>query len=153
MTVALGTDIEDPIERLESVHIAAISSKEMTNAVGAKLMTDFGQFIPSTTAALASRLYSEVSMAEQITHPYNCVVSNVPGPQFPLYSAGARLVTQYGLGPLHDGMGLMFPVFSYCGQITISVNACRNMVPDPEFFAACLQSSADELLGAASVEN
>jgi hypothetical protein len=92
-------------------------------------------------------------MAEQITHPYNCVVSNVPGPQFPLYSAGARLVTQYGLGPLHDGMGLMFPVFSYCGQITISVNACRNMVPDPEFFAACLQSSADELLGAASVEN
>ena len=153
MTVALGTDIEDPIERLESVHIAATSSKEMTNAVGAKLMTDFGQFIPSTTAALASRLYSEVSMAEQITHPYNCVVSNVPGPQFSLYSAGARLVTQYGLGPLHDGMGLMFPVFSYCGQITISVNACRNMVPDPEFFAACLQSSADELLGAASVEN
>ncbi len=153
MTVALGTNIEDPIERLKSVHRASISSKEMTNAVGAKLMTDFGQFVPSTTAALASRLYSEVSMAEQVTHPYNCVVSNVPGPQFPLYSAGARLVTQYGLGPLHDGMGLMFPVFSYCGQITISVNACRDMVPDPEFFVACLQESADELLEATAIKD
>jgi diacylglycerol O-acyltransferase len=148
MTVALGTDIEDPLERLKSVHVAAQASKEMTHAVGAKLMTDLGQFVPSTTAALASRLYSEVSMAEQITHPYNCVVSNVPGPQFPLYSAGARLVTQYGLGPLHDGMGLMFPVFSYCGKITIAVNACRNMIPDPEFFAECLQLSIDEMLTA-----
>lgn len=150
MTVALGTDIEDPLERLRSVHIAAQSSKEMTHAVGAKLMTDLGQFVPSTTAALASRLYSEVSMAEQISHPYNCVVSNVPGPQFPLYSAGARLVTQYGLGPLHDGMGLMFPVFSYCGKITIAVNACRNMIPDPEFFAECLQLSIDEMLAASA---
>jgi WS/DGAT/MGAT family acyltransferase len=150
MTVALGTDIEDPLERLKSVHVAAQASKEMTHAVGAKLMTDLGQFVPSTTAALASRLYSEVSMAEQITHPYNCVVSNVPGPQFPLYSAGARLVTQYGLGPLHDGMGLMFPVFSYCGKITIAVNACRNMIPDPEFFAECLQLSIDEMLTASA---
>ena len=148
MNVVLGTHIADPLERLQAVHESASSSKEMTKAVGAKLMTDFSQFIPSTTAALASRLYTELGLAQSMSPGFNCVVTNIPGPQFPLYSAGARLVTQYGLGPIFDGMGLIFPVFSYCGQITLTVNACRDMVPDPEFFAECIQESFDELLDA-----
>ncbi|MFT7687400.1 MAG: diacylglycerol O-acyltransferase, partial [Candidatus Azotimanducaceae bacterium] len=146
MTVKLGTDIADPRERLQAVHDSSSSSKEMTNAVGAKLMTDFSQFIPSTTAALATRLYSDMRMADNVNVGFNCVVTNVPGPQFPLYCAGARLVTQFGLGPIFDGMGLIFPVFSYCGQITITVNSCREMMPDPEYFANCLQESFDDLL-------
>ena len=145
MNVALGTNLGDPMERLKSVHDSAASSKEMTNAVGAKLLTDYSRFIPSTTAALAARLYTQLGMAERMSLPFNCVVTNVPGPQFPLYSAGARLVTQYGLGPLYDGMGLIFPVFSYCGQITVGFTACREMVPDPQFFSECLQESYDEL--------
>jgi diacylglycerol O-acyltransferase / wax synthase len=145
MTVMLGTDIADPVERLQAVHEAASQSKDMTNAIGAKLMTDYSQFIPSTTAALATRLYTEYGLADQFNLPFNCVVTNVPGPQIPLYCAGARLVTQFGLGPVFDGMGLIFPVFSYCGQIMISLTACREMVPDPEFFAECLQQSYDSL--------
>lgn len=146
MTVRLGTDIEDSLQRLAHVHEASMSSKEMTNAVGAKLMTDFSQFIPSTTAALATRLYTEFAMAENVTQAFNCVVTNVPGPQFPLYMAGARLVTQFGLGPIFDGMGIIFPVFSYGGQITISFNSCRKMVPDPDVFAEFIQETYDELL-------
>jgi diacylglycerol O-acyltransferase len=149
MTVALGTDIEDPLARLDAVHASSSASKEMTNAVGAKLMTDFSQFIPATMAALATRLYTEMGLAERVTQAFNCVITNVPGPQFPLYSAGARLVTQYGLGPIFDGMGLIMPVFSYCGKITISVNSCRDMMPDPELFAIGLQASFDELKAAA----
>lgn len=146
MTVRLGTDIEDSLQRLAHVHDAAMSSKEMTNAVGAKLMTDFSQFIPSTTAALATRLYTEFAMAENVAQAFNCVVTNVPGPQFPLYMAGARLVTQYGMGPIFDGMGIIFPVFSYGGQITVSFNACRKMVPDPDVFSGYIQETFDELL-------
>ncbi|MCB1692758.1 MAG: wax ester/triacylglycerol synthase family O-acyltransferase [Pseudomonadales bacterium] len=149
MTVAIGTDVDDPLERLARVHAAARESKEMTNAVGAKLMTDFSQFIPSTTAALASRLYTEMGLSQTMGPGFNCVITNVPGPQFPLYSAGARLVTQFGLGPIFDGMGIIFPVFSYCGQITLSVNACREMMPDPGFFADCIGESFDELLRSA----
>lgn len=148
MMVSLGTDIEDPLERLAVVHQAASASKEMTRAVGAKLMTDYSQFIPSTTAALAARLYTQYGLADRIRVPFNCVVTNVPGPQVPLYSAGARLVTQFGLGPVFDGMGLIFPVFSYCGYLMISVTSCREMMPDPEFFAECLQASFDELKAA-----
>ena len=146
MTVRLGTDIEDSLDRLAHVHEASMSSKEMTNAVGAKLMTDFSQFIPSTTAALATRLYTEFAMAENVSQAFNCVVTNVPGPQFPLYMAGARLVTQFGLGPIFDGMGIIFPVFSYGGQITISFNSCRKMVPDPDVFAEFIQEVYEELL-------
>lgn len=146
MTVRLGTDVEDSLERLAHVHEAAQSSKEMTNAIGAKLMTDFSQFIPSTTAALATRLYTEFAMAENVSQAFNCVVTNVPGPQFPLYMAGARLVTQFGLGPIFDGMGIIFPVFSYGGQITISFNSCRTMVPDPDVFAGYIQETYDELM-------
>lgn len=150
MTVRIGTDIEDPLERMISVHNAAASSKEMTNAVGARLMTDFSQFIPSTTAALATRLYTELGLSQSMAQPFNCVITNVPGPQFPLYSAGAKMVAQFGMGPIFDGMGLIFPVFSYNGGITVTVNSCREMLPDPEFFSQCLQDSFDELKEAAA---
>jgi diacylglycerol O-acyltransferase / wax synthase len=148
MTVAIGTDIANPLQRLAAVHADAAASKEMTQAVGAKLMTDYSQFIPSTTAALAARLYTNLGIANRTNPLFNCVITNVPGPQVPLYCAGARMVAHYGLGPVFDGMGLIFPVVSYCGRITISASACREMLPDPEFFAACIQRSFDDLKAA-----
>jgi diacylglycerol O-acyltransferase len=154
MNVAIGTDIENPLERLTAVHADAMASKEMTNAVGAKLMTDYSQFIPSTTASLAARMYTNLGMANRTNPVFNCVITNVPGPQVPLYCAGARMVAQYGLGPVFDGVGLIFPVVSYCGRLTISATSSREMLPDPEFFARCLQQSYDALkaatLGAAN---
>jgi hypothetical protein len=89
-------------------------------------------------------------MANTTNPPFNCVITNVPGPQVPLYCAGAKMVAHYGLGPVFDGMGLIFPVVSYCGRITISVTACREMLPDPEFFAQCLESSFADLQAAAA---
>ena len=67
----------------------------------------------------------------------------------PLYAYGARLVSQYGMGPVGDGVGLIHPVFSYCGQITIAVTAGREMMPDPGIYAECLQDSYDEMRDAA----
>lgn len=151
MTISLGTHIEDPIGRLSAIHEAAVASKGMSNAVGAKLLTDYSQFIPSTTAAMAARLYVQLGLSERVNIPFNCVVTNVPGPQFPLYSAGAKLLAQYGLGPIFDGMGLIFPVFSYNGKLFLSVTSCREMMPDPEFFSECMQAAFDELKAAALV--
>jgi diacylglycerol O-acyltransferase / wax synthase len=153
MNVAIGTHIENPLERLAAVHADAMASKEMTNAVGAKLMTDYSQFIPSTTAALAARMYTNLGMANRTNPAFNCVITNVPGPQVPLFCAGARMVAHYGLGPLFDGMGLIFPVVSYCGRITISVTSSREMLPDPEFFASCIQKSYDDLKAATRSAN
>ena len=63
----------------------------------------------------------------------------------PLYACGARLVTMYGFGMVHDGMGLMHVVSSYCGEVIISVTGDRDMLPDPGTYAGCLQSSFEEL--------
>jgi hypothetical protein len=77
--------------------------------------------------------------------PYNTVVTNVPGPQQPLYMAGARMVASYGFGMVHDNMGLMNVVTSYVGKVSITATADRDMMPDPAFYAQCIEDSVDEL--------
>ena len=149
MIVSLGTDIADPVERLKAVHASAKNSKAMTNAVGAKTLSEYSKFMPSALAGLGARLYTRLGLANQVDQPFNCVVTNVPGPRVPLYMAGARLVVQMGTGPIFDGMGMILPVYSYGDTIAISFTSDRNMIPDPQFFADCLQASFDELLAAA----
>lgn len=148
MSVAVRSDIADPLERLVAVFESTTNSKEMTNAIGASTLTDYSQFIPSTVAGLAARLYTNLGLANRITPIFNTVITNIPGPQVPLYMTGARLVTQFGLGPILDGMGIIHPVFSYCGEITISFTSCREMIPDPAFYAECIQESFEEMLAA-----
>ena len=64
----------------------------------------------------------------------------------------ARMVAQYGLGLPMDGMGLFHAIFSYAGTLTITVTACREQMPDPEFYAQCLQDAYDELREATGVD-
>jgi diacylglycerol O-acyltransferase len=80
---------------------------------------------------------------------FTTTVTNVPGPQVPLYFCGAEMVGYYGLGPLVSGMGLIHPVLSYNGHLSIAFTSCRTMLPDPAAYAACLQQSFDELVRAA----
>jgi len=149
MIVRLRTDIEDDAERLAAIREASRESKELTNAVGARLMTDYTQFVPSATAGLASRLATRLA-ANSSRPMMNCVITNVPGPQIPLYSAGARMVDMYGMGPVIDGLGLglFLPVLSYCGGVTVGVTSCREMMPDPERFMACIEESFEDLRNA-----
>jgi WS/DGAT/MGAT family acyltransferase len=151
MTVALRTDIADAATRLQEVHQGTKAAKELTNAIGARTMTDMSQVVPAALAALAGRLAATMAIAnERTSPPYNTVVTNVPGPQVPLYMAGARAVSMYGFGMIHDNMGLMNVVNSYCGKIAVSSASCRDMMPDPAFYAQCLQNSFDQLTAAAA---
>ena len=149
MTASLGTEIDDPLRRLTAVRDGTRQSKALTDAIGARLMTDYSRFIPAQLASLAARLYTSYGMAERALPAFNCVVSNVPGPQKPLYLAGAKLLRTHGLGPLFDGMGLIFPVLSYDGGITLSFTSCREMLPDPERLAEALDESFQSLSSAA----
>ncbi|NND83197.1 MAG: wax ester/triacylglycerol synthase family O-acyltransferase [Gammaproteobacteria bacterium] len=149
MTVLLRSDIEGAIERLKAVHRGTRDAKELSNAVGAKAMTDITQFVPSTIAASAAKLSSSLGLANQMKPSFNCTVTNVPGLQVPMYYTGAKMVTSFGLGPVMDSMGVFHAITSYCGQFIISVTACRKMMPDPEFYLQCVRESYDELLTAA----
>ncbi|MDG2306924.1 MAG: wax ester/triacylglycerol synthase family O-acyltransferase [Candidatus Binatia bacterium] len=151
MSVTLFSDEADPVKRLQKVHEGTQQSKATAAAVGARTMTDVTQFMPGALAGLAARLYTRMGLANNITPFLNTVITNVPGPQIPLYFTGARLVALHGMGPVMDGMGLIHPVFSCSGKISIGVTACRQMMPDPGFYAECLQVSFDQLLGAVGV--
>jgi diacylglycerol O-acyltransferase len=145
--IPIGTDIEDDVERLKDIHTETSNSKLVHEAVDAASMTDYNKFVPAFTAALASRLMAETA-ANAPAPPFNVSITNVPGPQVPLYFCSAPMVTALGIGPITQGMGLIFPVLSYCGRVTISFTSCREILPDPDFFEACIANSFTRLLAA-----
>ncbi len=97
-------------ERLQNVRDLTRSAKEMTNAIGADLMTRYGDFYPAATQNLAARLTAEYARGNDVTPPFNCSITNVPGPQVPLYTMGCETVTTLGYGPIVHNMGLIIPV-------------------------------------------
>ncbi|MBC8187938.1 MAG: wax ester/triacylglycerol synthase family O-acyltransferase, partial [Proteobacteria bacterium] len=149
MFVRLHTDEPDAIRRLEKVYETTVSSKEITKAVGARSMTDVTQTMPGALASISGRLVARTGLMSRLSPVANCVVTNVPGPQIPLYFTGAKLVANFGLGLPMEGIGLFHCVLSYNGAISIAVTACRAQMPDPEFYAECLEASFRELREAA----
>lgn len=149
MIVSMHTDVADPIERLEKVHRSTRQSKEMTQAIGARSLTDMTQFMPGALAGISGRLVARTGMMSRLNPVAHAVVTNVPGPQVPLYFTRARMVTSFGLGLPLDGMGLFHAILSYNGQISIAATCCRAMMPDPGFYAECIEASFKALREAA----
>lgn len=148
MSVRVHSEIAEGDKRLEAVHAGTKDAKELSNAIGAKTMMDYSQFIPSTLTAQAARLASNSGIHNQIRPTFNCCITNVPGPKVPLYCAGAQMLTSFGTTPLMENMGLTHSIGSYCGQLMISVTACREMMPDPEVYQQCLIRSFEEMKAA-----
>lgn len=150
MIAPLGTHIEDAVERLQYVHDKTVNSKAMTDALGARNMTEMSKASPALFMALGAQLYTRLGLANRGVGPvFSTVVTNVPGPPVPIYSSGARLESMMGLLCLTDGLGLGHVVQSYCSEATIAFTACRKAMPDPEFYAQCIEDSFAELRDAA----
>ena len=149
MIAPLGTQIADPLERLDYVHSQTVNSKAMTDAIGARNMTEMSKVSPALFMALGAQLYSRLHLADRIAPPFNTVVTNVPGPPVPIYSCGSRMESMMGLLCLTDGLGLGHVVQSYVEEATIAFTACRKLMPDPEFYAQCIEDSFTELRDAA----
>lgn len=149
MRAALGTNIASPAERVNFVRQETQKSKAMTNAIGARQMAEMSKLSPALYMGIGARLYSQFGLANRIKPIFNTVVTNVPGPPVPIYSAGAKLVNIYGNLCLLDGVGLGHVVQSYVDKITVTCTACRDAMPDPAFYSECVQASFDEHLAAA----
>ena len=148
MRVPLGTQIEDAGERVVYVTAETKKSKAMTNALGARQMTEMSKHSPALFMGLGARAYSQWGLANRMKPIFNTVVTNVPGPPVPIYSSGSKLVAIYGNLCLLDGVGLGHVVQSYVDQLTIGITACRAAVPDPEFYIECLQTSFEQHMAA-----
>jgi WS/DGAT/MGAT family acyltransferase len=140
-----------PLNRLELGHQPPTKYKSETEAVGARNMTEASKVSPALWMSLGAQLYTRLGLANRGMAPmFSTVVTNVPGPPVPIYSTGARLESMFGLLCLTDGMGLGHTVQSYCDEATVTFTACRELMPDPEFYAQCIQDSFEELRNAAS---
>jgi diacylglycerol O-acyltransferase len=145
--VQLGTDLADPVRRLESIRDQTSSSTLIERAVGARELTDIAQHAPAATLALASKMIGRATLGMGRRSPLaNCTITNVPGPTVPLYLCGARMSYFSAIMPISDGMGLVFAITSYDGQIIISPTSCRELMPDPAAFAQCVRDSFQEYL-------
>ena len=149
MFTTLATDVADPAARIEAIHETTKGAKEEHKAIGADLLTDWAEFAGPRIFSQASRLYSSMKLADRHRPIHNVVVSNVPGPQFPLYLAGARLQMLCPLGPVMEGAGLNITVLSYLDSIDVGLIACKELIPDLWDLARAFEESMDELTGAA----
>jgi hypothetical protein len=128
MFSSLATDIDDPLERLHQIHEANKGAKEEHKAIGADMLTQWGELAAPTTFSLAARVYAGLRLAERHPVVHNLVISNVPGPNFPLYFAGSKLVAMYPLGPIFDGAAVNITVVSYMDQLFFGLIGCREVV-------------------------
>ena len=134
----------DPKKRLLKISETTARLKETKQALGAEMLSRVAEWTPSTLLSLASSMMTRAL-------PFNLVVTNVPGPQVPLYLLGARMLDNYGQVPLTDYLGLGIVLFSYAGKLCWGFNADWDLVPDLRDFVAAVEDAFRELQRLAGV--
>ena len=143
--LALPIGEASPVVRLHQVSYALKAHKETGRAVAADRLAGVAGFAPTTFHALGARV-----AAAQTRRGFHLVVTNVPGPQFPLYAAGAAMLETYPVPPLLPGHSLAIGVTSYDAHVYFGLSGDRDAVPDLDVLAHCLVESLEELVDSAS---
>ena len=128
--------------QLDAIHALTQELKESRQALGVEMMMKVAEWTPSVLLSLGARAMSG---------PINTIVTNVPGPQVPLYFQGARVRAFYPMVPLMEGMGLGIAVTSYAGTMNFGFNADPDIVPDLERFVALMQRALERVASEAGV--
>ena len=148
MLCSLATDIKDPVERLHAIQESSRQAKDLSGRVRDAQPRDFSIFGAPFMMHEAMQLYGRSRLADRLPPPANVVISNVPGPQVPLYVAGAKVLTLYPVSIPSHGMALNLTVQSYCGSLDFGLTACRKTVPDLRKLAGYIDESLQELYDA-----
>ncbi|NUR05897.1 MAG: wax ester/triacylglycerol synthase family O-acyltransferase [Nocardioidaceae bacterium] len=130
-----------PVVRLHQVSYALKAHKETGRAVAADRIAGVAGFAPTTFHALGSRV-----AAQQSPRGFNLVITNVPGPQFPLYAAGAAMTESYPVQPLLPGHALSIGVTSYDGHVFFGLTGDRDALPDLDVLGQCVTEALEELV-------
>ena len=141
--IALPISEADPKRQLETIHETTEYLKETNQAIGVQMMTQIQEWTPSTLLSLG---------AQSMSGPINTIVTNVPGPQVPLYFHGARLRAIYPAVPLMEGMGLGIALTSYAGTMGIGFNCDPDIVPDLDRFVLQFKEALEKVAAAANSE-
>jgi diacylglycerol O-acyltransferase len=145
MIVEIPTDEPDPVERLLRSHAALSKAKERHGALPADLMRNANDFIPPAIFARAARAITSVGASARFSPHFNVTLSNVPGPPFPLYVAGAELIAHYPISVVADGIGLNISVLSYRDHLDFGIVSDREIAPDLSIIMETLRSDLKTL--------
>jgi diacylglycerol O-acyltransferase len=147
MFASLHTEVPDPAERLKAIAEGSRAAKEHSTAIAATLLQDWSQFAGPAVFGIAMRVYARSRLTE--SRPvHNLVVSNVPGPQVPLYFLGAQVEAMYPLGPIFHGSGLNITVMSLAGKLNVGLISCPELLGDLWDMADGFDAGIKELLDA-----
>jgi len=151
MFANLAVHVEDPVERLRRAHAVMSGAKAVHEDIGGQTLSQWAAVAAPALFTRGMRIYERLLQGR---HPpiMNLVLSNVPGPTFPLYYAGARLVSMFPMGPVMSGTGLNITVISYLDTVEVGIMACREVVPDVWQIAEGFADSLSELVKAAGRE-
>ncbi|MFW0796599.1 wax ester/triacylglycerol synthase family O-acyltransferase [Gordonia sp. CPCC 205515] len=146
MFTLLPTDLDDPVERLEMAAEQSRKSKEHHADIDANILRAWAQFAPATTMSTAMKFYGDRKLS--LRHPpiFNVLVSNVAGPDFPMYFLGSRVTAIYPLGPIFHGLGINVTVFSADGKLNVGILACTDHAPDVWEIAHAFDEELKQLL-------
>lgn len=145
MFPAIHTDTADPVERLAAIHQDNNASKARQQKHDGQLLMDSSRLLPTTVTHLLIDRAIRYNLANRMKPLFNTVITNIPGPQLPLYHGGAKMLAFHGAGICYDTVGLFHIIFSYNGQISISFTSCQDMMPDPGRYASCLKKAQAEM--------
>jgi hypothetical protein len=134
------------------MHEAMRAAKEQFGAIPASLLADVTQFAMPALANQAWRLAAKLRLMERV-NPWNLFISNVPGPNVPLYYAGAKLLAYYPVSAVLDGQGLNITVMSYRGSLYFGLVSDRELIPDLDVMAEFLHDELAALTSAASAHH
>lgn len=149
MFASLATNVSDPVLRLLSIHESTRSAKEMQRALAVEKIMGITEAAPPALISLAARMYTAAQLDRRTPPIMNLIISNVPGPPFPLYVAGAEIESLYPMGPLLYGTGVNVTVFSYRDRVDFGFMVCREVVPQPWILAEGIEEAFEELRAAA----
>jgi diacylglycerol O-acyltransferase / wax synthase len=147
MLAALPTHVTDPGRRLEVVHAATKIAKAQQAAIPQGLVDQISDFAPPALTARAARVVFATGLLHRLP-PFNLCISNVPGPNVPVYLCGAKMRAHYPVSVITDGQGLNITVVGYLGQLHFGLVSCRELVPDIDTLAGYLVDELELLLTA-----
>jgi diacylglycerol O-acyltransferase len=146
----LPVHLADPQAQLRAVSDSTRAAKALHHALGENFLIDLVDAAPAALISATVNAYAALHLDRLHPPIFNVLVSNVPGPPVPVYSAGAKLVATYPLGPLLVGCGLNITVFSYVDHVNVGLVACPDLVDDVEVIAQALPTALHDLIGGTS---
>jgi WS/DGAT/MGAT family acyltransferase len=152
MFVQLPCELDDPLERLQAIHEGTKGAKEEHKALGAATLQNWAEHATPNVFAVAARLYTGMKLADRHRPVANLVISNVPGPDFPLFMGGTQMLGMFPLGPVMDGMGLNITIMSYRGVLYWGLASDARAVPRLWDIAAAIPQALTQMLEAAGLK-